>query len=50
MIEPTCKGHGGIMNCRHLRREHGLDLVARFYALDDGEHEVKPILVHRAPM
>jgi hypothetical protein len=41
MSEPAREGHCCIVSCGHLSREHGLHLVARFYALHQGENEIK---------
>src|ERR1700747_590190 len=50
MREPTRKGHRGVVNGGHLRREHGLHLILRLYPLDHCEHEIESPFVHRSPL
>ena len=45
MGETAGEGHGGHMHRRHLRAEHGLNLVARLDASDHRQDEVELALV-----
>jgi hypothetical protein len=48
MIEPACESHCRVVNGSHLRRKHGLYLIAWLYALHHGKHEVESVFVYRA--
>jgi hypothetical protein len=37
--------HRCVVDGGHLNPEHRLDLIFRFDPLDDGEHEIGPVLV-----
>jgi hypothetical protein len=45
-IQAAREGHGRVVDGRHLRREHGFDLIPWFDPLDHREHEVEVALVH----
>src|SRR5262249_10238959 len=49
MRETAREGHHGVVDGGHLRPEHGLDLILRFYPLDHRKHEIERPLVHRLP-
>ena len=47
-IQSASEGHGSLVNGRHLRREHGFDLIPWFDALDQRENEVQIALLQVA--
>jgi two-component sensor histidine kinase len=50
IVETAREGHGRIVNRRHLRRQHRLDLVAWLHALDHGKHEVDRARIDCLPL